>query len=101
LLPVRNIRQRPGSFAVSQFEYRRALRQARDQGLDLVALYHTHATGPISLSPRDRESIARSTLPWVVVAGKTEANHPNTHLQWAAFSAGIGTPLTVSWVERD
>lgn len=101
LLPVRNNRQHPGSFAISRSENHRALRHARSLGLELVALYHTHPEGAGELSTKDRELIRCSDLPWVIITRMKNGDNRTGSLLLTAFNPRSGTPLSVSWSKKE
>ncbi len=53
LLPVTNARHRPDTFDMDPAELIAAMRRLRETGRELVAIYHSHPTGPPWPSPTD------------------------------------------------
>jgi Predicted metal-dependent protease of the PAD1/JAB1 superfamily len=57
----------PGAFRLETFEVVRATQYAARQGQQIVALYHTHPSGSLTLSQGDRRALAKSRWPWIIV----------------------------------
>ena len=68
VLPARNAFAGRGGFAIPDAELQRARLAARRENLEVVGIYHAHPGGSVALGPADREGLARSPLPWLVVA---------------------------------
>ena len=68
LFAARNLSPSGGRFSISPVDCRRAKRFAEAEGLLVAAVFHTHPSGITSLSREDERGLARSDLPWCVVA---------------------------------
>lgn len=53
LIPMRNVAASPDRYAFDPAEQFAALRKARAEGLDLVAVYHSHPVTPARMSEED------------------------------------------------
>lgn len=66
--PTLNAMPGIGAFAIPDHEVRRVRALAgREQ---LVAVYHSHASGQTGLSQGDRTAIQYATLPWLIVTAE-------------------------------
>ena len=57
-----------GAFAIPDYEARRAQAWAKDHGLLILALFHSHPSGEAQLSEGDRAALRYCALPWVFVS---------------------------------
>lgn len=97
LAPVRNARQRFGSFSFSEKETQRAQRRAQTRGADLVAVYHTHPESPGTPSAADLASLRRSTVPWLIIAPEDQSSEEDRPFRVNGYAAPDGTPLPLVW----
>jgi proteasome lid subunit RPN8/RPN11 len=87
---LRNADGRPGRFAVADADLRHAERVAICRGSAIVAWVHSHPGHSSRLSAPDRESLAISRLPWVIVACREDGT-----AKFAAYGADTSAPITV------
>lgn len=73
----------PGGFDIADHELRRLKAWAEDRGLDILALFHSHPSGSLSLSAADRAALRYSEWPWLVVA-----HRPGRALALALYGQG-------------
>lgn len=66
-LALQNASASPHRFSIASQELRRARATARDLGLVVVAVYHTHLCHSPELSDEDRVGLRRSGVPWLIV----------------------------------
>jgi proteasome lid subunit RPN8/RPN11 len=95
ILPLRNAFAGAGGFAISDVELRRATLAGRGGGDRIVGIYHGHPGGSPALSDGDRKSLARSSLPWVVVVRADDGPAGST-VRLAAYDAGTGSVIAVT-----
>ena len=62
-------------FAITDEETERTQRLARDKRLSVLALFHSHPSGNLALSPMDKQALCRSSIPWIVVTPEENTNH--------------------------
>ncbi len=80
----------PGStFRIYASDIHRIEAHATARGLDLLAMYHSHPSGTLSLSSRDRAAIEGSRWPWVILAQDGET------LEATGYAAGTASPFSV------
>lgn len=72
-----------GAFEIADHELRRLRAWAEDHRLDILALFHSHPSGSLSLSAGDRAALCRSEWPWLVVA-----RQPGQALKLALYRPG-------------
>jgi proteasome lid subunit RPN8/RPN11 len=65
---VSSARNDARSFRIFDADLRRVTRAADNAGLVPCAIYHSHPSGRLELSPADRMALARASYPWVVIA---------------------------------
>jgi proteasome lid subunit RPN8/RPN11 len=81
------------AFEISHGELRRLRAYAEDQGLSVVALFHSHPSGDSRLSAGDRDALRYSEWPWVIVT--REARRPVICLRGYAPPSARRIPLRV------
>jgi proteasome lid subunit RPN8/RPN11 len=86
----------PGGFAIPDHELRRVRRVAADAGLDILAVYHSHPSGSLELSERDREALAHSEWPWIVVAPDPAGDGVRLR-EWSAPRGAIRQRARGAW----
>ncbi len=70
-LPLENVSQTPRTaYRADPRRLLKALRQADDAGLEVLAVYHSHPGGPALPSVRDRTEAVWDTL-YVIIGGAT------------------------------
>jgi proteasome lid subunit RPN8/RPN11 len=89
---VREAVQDRDSFEIPDHEVRRILAYARERGLGVRALFHSHPSGDNTLSAADRAALAYSAWPWVVVTREPELSG----IRLTGYSAVDGVPFEVS-----
>lgn len=94
ILPTRNAFAGPGGFVIPDAELRRASLAARRLDLEVVGIYHGHPGGAVALSPADRDALACSPLPWLVVA-RGVAGPGGSAVKLAAYAPRTGGPMIV------
>ena len=67
VIAVRNASRQIGAFSICDYEVDRVRRVAERAGCEMVALFHTHPSGSLRLSPQDLIGVTRSSIPWVIV----------------------------------
>lgn len=75
VIPISNMLDSPIRFRMDALEQLRAFEQMERDGLDLVAIYHSHPAGPIEPSPTD---VAEAAYPviniiWAPAIGEWQA----------------------------
>ena len=87
-------RSSPGdcdAFELPDYEIRRITAYARDLGLLVIAVFHSHPSGSIELSEGDRASIGHSEWPWVLVTRSAATQN----LVLTAYARSNGKPLSL------
>lgn len=74
LLPVTNVLHSPTRFRMDPSEQWRALRKIEDEHLDLLAIYHSHPTGPPHPSARDLAEFAYPTVFYLILSRLAHAS---------------------------
>lgn len=72
-----------GEFEIPDHELRRIKAWAEDHELAILALFHSHPSGSLSLSAGDRAGLRHSEWPWLVVA-----HRPGQTLKLALYRPG-------------
>jgi proteasome lid subunit RPN8/RPN11 len=68
VLPTVNVATLLGGFTIPDEDIRRARLVASRRRQAIVAVFHSHPGGGTSLSEADREAIAYSEWPWVIIS---------------------------------
>ena len=79
------------AFEISDYELRRVRSYAEDNGLCIVALSHSHASGETRLSKGDRSAPRYSAWPWVIVT----RSGPVMAITLSAYAAGNAAPRAI------
>jgi proteasome lid subunit RPN8/RPN11 len=71
VLPVRNQAQSPVRFVMDPYEQLQAFEWIDSQGLELIGIFHSHPTGPETVSPTDIREAAYEVvhLVWSCLEG--------------------------------
>lgn len=65
IYPVANTLKSPVRFRMDPYEQLQAFERIEEAGLDLVAIYHSHPTGPETPSPTDIDEL-RYDVPYLI-----------------------------------
>jgi proteasome lid subunit RPN8/RPN11 len=93
ILGVRNCDGRLGRFAVAQVDLDHVHAVARERGLTMLGLLHSHPNHSAELSWRDQDGIAIAAHPWFIVS---LAARSHVDIACYASQSGRRIPITVT-----
>lgn len=68
VIPMQNVDQSPEHFSFDPVEQFRALKKVRNQGLQLIAVYHSHPASPARMSEEDIRLANDPDMVYVIVS---------------------------------
>lgn len=97
VVPVTNAAHSPVRFSMEPLELLAALNQFEEQGLDVIAIFHSHPAGPVGPSATD---VAEFNYPGAAVLIWSPVGK-EWQIQGFDIDGGKITPLSLVWVSNE